>query len=151
VQADWTPIVVIVRVPHAHNKQHEVDQVEPKSDRNSPMSVAHSAALPREVAEHMVFLVEKQTGSRMTAYVTVAQAIGTSADWLRKFIAGREAKEPGWITGWSILDQYSRICNRVEAAIETERARTLALKERVDAANATVNRVVESTSGKTTA
>jgi hypothetical protein len=111
------------------------------------MSTAHSAAFTRELAEHMVCLVERQTGSRMSAYTTVAHAIGTSASWLRKFIAGREAKEPGWTTGWNILTQYDRICLRVEAGIETERAKTLALKERVNAANSAVNRVVEGATG----
>lgn len=117
--------------------------MEPKRDRNSPMSAASSAALTRELAEHMVALVEQRTGSRMSAYQTVASAIGTSSSWLRKFIAGREAKEPGWTTGWNILDQYSRICDRVEASIETERAKTLALKERIDALTAIADRVVE--------
>lgn len=107
------------------------------------MSTASSAALTRELAEHMVARVEQQTGSRMDAYRTVANAIGTSSSWLRKFIAGREAKEPGWTTGWNILDQYSRICDRVEASIETERAKTLALKERIDALTAIADRVVE--------
>jgi hypothetical protein len=112
------------------------------------MSTVSSAAFTREVAKHMVVLVEKQTGSRMIAYTTVAEAIGTSAGWLRKFISGQEAKEPGWTTGWNILDQYSRICSRVEAAIETERARTLALKGMIDAANATAHRMVEAASDK---
>jgi hypothetical protein len=84
----------------------------------------------------------------MSAYTTVAHAIGTSASWLRKFIAGREAKEPGWTTGWNILTQYDRICSRVEAEIETERARTLALKERVNALTAIADRVVAGAPGK---
>lgn len=47
--------------------------------------------------------------------------------------------------GWKILDQYSRVCDRVEAEIETERKKTLALKGMIDAANQFANRVVEST------
>jgi len=104
-----------------------------------------TVAFTRSVANALVERAERQTGSRMAAYEMVAATVGTSASWLRKFIKGDESKEPGWTTGWNILDQYSRICDRVEAEIETERARILALKEKIDAANSTVDRVVAST------
>lgn len=109
------------------------------------MSQVPTAAFTRSVANALVERAERQTGSRMAAYEMVAQTVGTSASWLRKFIKGQEAKEPGWTTGWNILDQYSRICDRVEAEIETERAKTLALKGMIDAANQIANRAVEST------
>jgi hypothetical protein len=125
--------------------------VEPKSDRNSPMSTAHTAEFTRELAACLVERAERHVGKRMDAYDIVARSIGTSSGWLRKFIAGREAKEPGWATGWNIVDQYRRMCSRVEAEIETERAKYLALKEIIDAASGTVDQVVESTSGKTAA
>jgi hypothetical protein len=101
-------------------------------------------ALTRSAANFLVERAERQTGSRMAAYESVASTVGTSASWLRKFIKGDEAKQPGWITGWNILDQYSRICDRVEAEIETERTRILALKGQFDAVTETFNRVVES-------
>ncbi len=82
----------------------------------------------------------------MAAYEMVAQTVGTSASWLRKFIKGNEAKEPGWTTGWNILDQYNRICDRVEAEIETERTKILALKGQIDAAHSTADRTLEGTS-----
>ena len=116
------------------------------------MSTAHTAEFTRELAAHLVDRAERHVGKRMDAYDIVARSIGTSSSWLRKFIAGRgEAKEPGWVTGWNIVDQYRRMCSRVEAEIETERAKYLALKEVIDAAAWTIDRVVESTSGKTTA
>jgi hypothetical protein len=102
-----------------------------------------TADFTRNVANALVERAERQTGSRMAAYEMVAQTVGTSSSWLRKFIKGQEAKEPGWTTGWNILDQYSRICDRVEAEIETERAKILALKEQIDAANTIANRVAE--------
>jgi hypothetical protein len=133
-------------------KQHGAIQVRAKSDRKSPMmTAAPTAEFTRSAAGLLVERAERQTGSRMTAYANVAQNLGTSASWLRKFLAGREAKEPGWTVGWKILDQYSRMCSRVEAEIEMDRARTLALKERVDALTATANRMVEGPSSKTTA
>lgn len=119
----------------------------PKTDRKKTMSTVQSPAFTRSVANALVERAERQTGSRMAAYEMVAQTVGTSASWLRKFIKGHEIKEPGWTTGWNILDQYSRICDRVEAEIETERAKILALKEVIDAANTTANRVVEGAAG----
>ena len=107
------------------------------------MNTAPTTAFTRQVANALVERAERQTGSRMAAYEIVAQTVGTSSSWLRKFIAGREAKEPGWTTGWNILDQYSRICDRVEAEIETERAKILALKGSIDAITAIADQVVE--------
>lgn len=108
-------------------------------------NAAVTSALTRSAANFLVERAERQTGSRMAAYEMVASTVGTSADWLRKFIKGREAKEPGWTTGWNILDQYNRICNRVEQEIETERMKHLALKEKIDAVNSSVDRVVART------
>jgi transposase len=103
-----------------------------------------TTAFTRNVANALVERAERQTGSRMAAYEMVAQTVGTSSSWLRKFIKGGiDAKEPGWTTGWNILDQYSRICDRVEAEIETERAKFLALKEEIDAVNTIIDRVAE--------
>lgn len=122
--------------------------MEPKTVRKQPkMSTVQSPAFTRSVATMLVELEERQSGSRMAAYEAVAKTVGTSASWLRKFIKGHEIKEPGWTTGWNILDQYSRICDRVEAGIETERAKILALKGIIDAANKTTNRMVEGVAG----
>lgn len=79
----------------------------------------------------------------MAAYHAVAATVGTSADWLRKFINGSEAKEPKWSVGWNLLDHYNRICTRVEQEIETERTAIQALKREIDAATSPVNRMVE--------
>ena len=107
-------------------------------------SAAIVSGLTRSAANALVERAERQTGSRMAAYTQVAQTVGTSAEWLRKFIAGSEAKEPNWTVGWNLLDHYSRICARVEQEIETERSRTLALKREIDAATSPVTRMVES-------
>lgn len=107
------------------------------------MSTVPTTALTRSVANALVERAERQTGSRMAAYEMVAQMVGTSSSWLRKFIKGHEAKEPGWTTGWNILDQYNRICERVDTEIEIERAKILALKGNIDAASAIANRTME--------
>jgi len=107
------------------------------------MNPSSTAALTREAACYLVKQAEYKTGSRMAAYEMVASTVGTSASWLRKFLAGREAKEPGWTTGWNILDQYRRVCSRVEAEVELERTKRLALKGQIDAITATFDRMVE--------
>jgi hypothetical protein len=51
-----------------------------------------TAEFTREIASELVAIERRKTGSRMVAYEAVAAAIGTSSGWLRKFIAGHEAK-----------------------------------------------------------
>jgi hypothetical protein len=123
---------------------HEgIVQVEPKSGEKSPMSNAASTmALTRSAANALVERAERQTGSRMAAYAQVAQTVGTSADWIRKFINGSEAKEPRWSVGWNLISHYNKVCDRVEQEIETERAAILALKRDIDAATKPVERMV---------
>ena len=89
--------------------------------------VAH---LTRNVAEALVAREERRTGSRMVAYNSVAQAVGTTAEWLRKFISSSEAKEPRITLGFNIMMVYRRVCERVEQAGDRERQ----LKEQIDAA-----------------
>jgi hypothetical protein len=87
---------------------------------------------------------ERQTGSRMDAYKTVASRIGTSACWLRKFIAGRpDAKQPDWSVGWSILDQYDRVCTLIERDTERTLARARELRDEINAALEGTSEVVE--------
>jgi hypothetical protein len=106
-------------------------------------SAAITSALTRSAAYSLVERAERQTGSRMAAYVMVAQTVGTSAEWLRKFINGSEAKEPTWTIGWNLLDHYNKICNRVEQEIETERCTIQTLKREIDAATSPINRMVQ--------
>lgn len=113
-------------------------------------SAATASALTRSVAHSLVERAERQTGSRMAAYEMVAQTVGATPQWLRKFINGSEAKEPKWTVGWNLIDQYNRICNRVEQEIETERCLIQTLKREIDAVASPVNRMVETTLGEKT-
>jgi hypothetical protein len=91
--------------------------VSPKNGRKSPMSTA--ATTPRSAAQFLVERAERQTGSRMVAYEMVAQTVGTSADWIRKFVNGTGAKEPGWTIGWNLIEHCNRVlCTRVEQEID---------------------------------
>jgi hypothetical protein len=100
----------------------------PDSGKRSPMDGI--VDLTRNVAEAFVMREERRTGSRMVAYSDVARAVGTSSEWLRKFISASSAKEPGMALGFRILVAYRRVCERVEQAGDRERL----LKEKIDAA-----------------
>jgi hypothetical protein len=111
-------------------------------------TAAATSSLTRTAAQFLVERAERQTGSRMAAYHKVAQNIGTSADWLRKFIKGSEAKEPGWTVGWNLIEHCNRVlCTCVELEMEKERSRIETLKRELDAATSAVNRVVATAQG----
>jgi len=86
--------------------------------------------LTRNAAAFLVTREERRTGSRMVAYETVAQSVGTSAEWLRKFVSTNGAKEPRITVGLNLIQFYRRVCERVEQAGDRERE----LKEEIDAA-----------------
>jgi hypothetical protein len=102
-----------------------------------------AATTPRSAAQFLVERAERQTGSRMVAYEMVAQTVGTSADWIRKFVNGGEAKEPKWTVGWNLIEHCNRVlCTRVEQEIDKERSKIETLKREIDAATSPVNRMV---------
>lgn len=88
------------------------------------------STLSRNAAMGLVGREERRTGSRMVAYAIVAQTVGTSAEWLRKFISEKEGKEPRVTVGFNLMALYSRVCDRVEQAGDNERK----LKGEIDAA-----------------
>jgi hypothetical protein len=112
-----------------------------------------AATTPRAAAQFLVERAERQTGSRMVAYEVVAQTVGTSADWIRKFVNGNgtEAKEPKWTVGWNLIEHCNRVlCTRVEQEIDKERSRIETLKRKIDATASPVNRMVASAQGAQT-
>lgn len=111
--------------------------------KSTATSAAEMTVLARHAAAAFVERETRRTGSRMVAYEIVAQSVGTSASWLRKFISGgSEAKEPSWTVGWNILAAYRRVCERVEQAAENERAQARALERQIDAATAGTDAMV---------
>lgn len=106
-----------------------------KLDRKSPViSAAEMTAQTRSAAKDWVAREERRTGSRMTAYEVVAQTVGASPSWLRKFISGHdEAKQPNWTVGWNILAAYRRACEKFEQRADAERTATRALERQIDA------------------
>lgn len=103
--------------------------------------MSNVAGLSRCAAEALVDREERRTGSRMMAYETVAQTVGTSSEWLRKFIQRKEGKEPKLTVGFNLLAVYTRICDRVEEARDGERE----LKREIDAAIQSISTVAKGT------
>lgn len=101
------------------------------------------AALSRSAAEALVDREERRTGSRMTAYEVIAQTVGMSPDWLRKYISEKEGKEPRLTTGFNLMAMYSRVCDRVEQAGDNERK----LKGEIDAAIESISLLAGRTAG----
>ncbi len=88
------------------------------------------ASLTRDMATALVDREERKTGSRMVAYENVARTVGTTSTWLRSFVSTNGAKEPRVSVGFSIIQVYRRVCDRVEQAGDRERH----LRESIDAA-----------------
>ncbi|RAI28741.1 hypothetical protein [Rhodoplanes serenus] len=89
----------------------------------------------RDMAAALVRRAERDTGSRMSAYERVGAAVGVSASWIRKFVAGDPgAKRVSFVAGLAIVNQYRRLCERIEAEAEAERTRANALMRDFDAA-----------------
>lgn len=100
----------------------------PNSGKRVPMNGAVS--ITRGAAAALVEREERRTGSRMTAYFTVGQMVGASAEWVRKYISSQEVAEPRFTVGLNLMQVYRRVCERVEEAGDRERF----LKEEIDAA-----------------
>jgi len=96
------------------------------------------AVLTSETRSALGALVEKETrrvGSRTVAYEIVAQTVGTSSSWIRKFLAkSEEVKEPRITLFHNIRAAYDQLCERVEAENRTDEVRLRALRGTLHAA-----------------
>lgn len=113
----------------------------PNLGKKSPMNGV--ADISRGAAAALVDREERRTGSRMVAYEIVAQTVGTSAEWLRKFISSNGAKEPRMTVGFNLIHVYRQVCDRVEQAGDREKK----LKEDIDAALESAGLLVGSAKG----
>jgi hypothetical protein len=112
--------------------------------RKSQMS---SAAFTSTTKSALKALIEREairTGSRTVAYEIVAQTIGASTSWIRKFLAYDDAvAEPRYTLFHNIASYYDSICTRVEQEQQTERAKYAALKVELDAVAKSFDRLVD--------
>jgi hypothetical protein len=104
------------------------------------ISSAATISLTRAQAHALVDRAERATGSRMAAYEQVAQTVGTSAGWIRKFIKGYEAKEPRATLYENIRASYEAYCNRVELENEADELRLQSLRSRNAATQSMVSK-----------
>lgn len=97
----------------------------------------------RIMAFHLVEHERRQWhGQKMPAYEAVASQIKASASWLRKFLGGHPGAALSFEVGFQIRAAYDRLCERVEAAQETERAKLEAVRRALDAADESDHRLV---------
>jgi hypothetical protein len=102
--------------------------------RRNPMSAAALTSITRSALGALVDREERRTGSRTVAYEVVAQSIGASSSWIRKFLAkSEEVKEPRITLFQNIRASYENLCNRVEQENRDDERRLKLIKGEIDA------------------
>jgi len=103
--------------------------------RRNPMSAIALTSLTRSALGALVEREERRTGSRTVAYEIVAQSVGASSSWIRKFLAkSEEVKEPRITLFENIRANYEALCNRVEQENRNDEHRLMLIKGAMDAA-----------------
>ena len=96
-----------------------------------------SATLTSTTRTALSLLVEREArrvGSRTVAYEIVAQTIGVSSSWIRKFLSRNETvSEPRITLFQDIRASYDALCNRVEQEHQAELQRIAALRSEMNA------------------
>jgi hypothetical protein len=115
---------------------HEgIIQVVPKIVRKKPMSAAALTSSTRSALGALVEREARRVGSRTVAYEIVAQSVGSSSSWIRKFLAKSEGvKEPRITLFQNIRANYDNLCNRVEQENRNDELRLMLIKGEMDAA-----------------
>ena len=98
------------------------------------MSAAALNSVTRSALGALVDREERRTGSRTLAYEIVAQSVGSSSSWVRKFLAkSEEVKEPRITLFQNIRASYENLCNRVEQENRNDEQRLMLIKGDIDA------------------
>ena len=96
-----------------------------------------SAALVSTTRSALGAMIEREThrvGSRTVAYEVVAQTVGVSSSWIRKFLADSgEVKEPRITIFQNIRMAYENLCERIELENRADELRLHALKGQMNA------------------
>jgi hypothetical protein len=110
------------------------NQVLSKIVRSKPMSAAALTSTTRSALGMLVQKEEQRTGSRMIAYSNIAERIGSSASWVRKFLKdSHEVKEPRITLFQNIRANYEALCNRVEQENREDERRLMLIKGEMNA------------------
>lgn len=98
------------------------------------MSSATLASTTRTALSLLVEREARRVGSRTVAYEIVAQTIGVSSSWIRKFLSRNETvSEPRITLFQNIRASYDALCNRVEQEHQAELQRIAALRSEMNA------------------
>ena len=98
------------------------------------MSTAALNSLTRSALGALVDREVRRTGSRTVAYEIVAQSVGSSSSWIRKFLAkSEEVKEPRITLFQNIRASYENLCSRVEQENRDDEHRLALIREKIDA------------------
>lgn len=109
-----------------------------RNGKNHPMSPADEMTLKAHWSATQWVKREQDKGySRTDALKNVADKVGISVDWLRRFVNGSDrVKQPSWHVGHNIIGMYARICDRIENNTERRRKNIARLEERLNEAAA---------------
>lgn len=95
---------------------------------------------------------ERRVGSRDLAFEIVAQTVGASSSWLKKFLGRHaEVKEPRITLYLNIRAAYEALCLRIEQEHQREIERITQLRKALNAPVDGFVEMVASASGETTA
>lgn len=105
------------------------------SDRKSrTMNAATLTDATRSALGLLIEREERRTGSRDVAFEVVAQTVGASSSWLKKFLGRHaEVKEPRITLFLNIRSAYDSLCTRIEQENRLEEARIAALRSALHA------------------
>lgn len=102
--------------------------------KSQPMSAASLTDATRSALGVLIEREERRVGSREVAFEVVAQTVGSSSSWLKKFLSRHsEVKEPRITLFLNIRAAYEGLCNRVEQEHRLEEARIVALRGQLHA------------------
>jgi hypothetical protein len=111
-----------------------INKVLSKIVRRKTMSAAALTSITRSALGALVEREAKRTGSRTLAYEIVAQSVGASSSWVRKFLAkSEEVKEPRITLFQNIRASYENLCSRVEQENRNDELRLMLIKGEIDA------------------
>jgi len=98
------------------------------------MSTAALTSTTRSALGALVERETRRTGSRTLAYEIVAQSVGSSSSWIRKFLSkSEEVKEPRITLFQNIRASYENLCSRVEQENRNDEQRLMLIKGEIDA------------------
>src|SRR4051812_25506920 len=97
--------------------------------RKSKMSTVEFGATTKIALKILIERETIRTGSKMVAYEVVAEKIGASSSWIRKFITYEDrVAEPRMTLFQNIATYYNNVCERIEAENRNDELRLRQLK-----------------------